>query len=74
MIDNTDLFDAFILKGLKDIPFPYMDYWLSNSLSSAAKVKFLRAKNLALTRASDLEKIDSRHSLRHLGLWIDSFI
>lgn len=72
MIDRIDLFDTFILEGLKDIAFPYTDSRLPNSLSPAAKAKFLQAQNLVLTRASDLEKSGGRH--RHLGLQFDSFI
>jgi hypothetical protein len=72
MIDRIDLFDAFILDGLKDIAFPYTDSRLPNSLNPTAKAKFLQAQNLVLTKVSDLEKSDGRH--RHLGLWFDSFI
>jgi hypothetical protein len=66
MIDRIDLFDTFILEGLKDIAFPYTDNRLPNSLTPAAKAKFLQAQNLVLTKASDLEKSGGRH--RHLGL------
>jgi len=67
MIDQIDLFDAFILDGLKDVAFPYTDSRLPTSLSPTAKAKFLQAQKLVLTKASDLEKSDGRH--RHLGLW-----
>ena len=66
MIDRMDLFDTFILDGLKDIAFPYSDSRLPNSLNPTAKAKFLQAQNSVLTKASDLEKSDGRH--RHLGL------
>jgi hypothetical protein len=66
MIDRIDLFDNFILEGLKDIAFPYTDSRLPSSLTPAAKAKFLQAQNLVLTKASDLEKSGGRH--RHLGL------
>jgi len=66
MIDRIDLFDAFILEGLKDIAFPYTDSRLPNLLNPTAKAKFLQAQNLVLTKASDLEKNDGRH--RHLSL------
>ena len=72
MIDRIDLFDTFILEGLKDIAFPYTDSRLPTSLSPTAKAKFLQAQNLVLTKASDLEKSDGRH--RHLGLWFEPFI
>lgn len=72
MIDRIDLFDPFILEGLKDIAFPYTDSRLPTSLSPTAKAKFLQAQNLVLTKASDLEKSDGRH--RHLGLWFEPFI
>ena len=69
MIDQIDLFDAFILEGLKDIAFPYTNDRLPNSLNPTVKAKFLQAQNLVLTKASDLEKSDGRH--RHLGLCFD---
>jgi hypothetical protein len=71
-IDRLDLFDAFILEGLKDIAFPYEDSRLPNALSPTAKAKFLQAQDLVLTKATDLEKSNSRH--RHLGSRFDSFI
>ena len=66
IIDRIDLFDAFILEGLKDIAFPYTNSRLPASLSPTAKAKFLEAQNLVLTKASDLEKSNGQH--RHLGL------
>ena len=66
MIDRIDLFDTFLLEGLKDIAFPYTESRLPNSLTPATKTKFLQAQNLVLTKASDLEKSGGRH--RHLGL------
>jgi hypothetical protein len=72
IIDRIDLFDTFILEGLKDIAFPYTDSRLPTSLSPTTKAKFLEAQNLVLTKAFDLEKSDGRH--RHLGLWFDPFI
>jgi hypothetical protein len=71
MIDRIDLFDTFILEGLKDIALPYTDSRLPTSLSLTARSKFLQAQDLVLTKASDLEKSDGRH--RHLGLWFDCF-
>jgi hypothetical protein len=66
MIDRIDLLDTFILDGLKDIAFPYVDSRLPTSLNPTAKARFLQAQKLVLTKASDLEKSDGRH--RHLGL------
>jgi hypothetical protein len=67
MIDRIDLFEAFILEGLKDIAFPYTESRLPNSLSPTAKRKFLQVQKLVLTKASDdLGRRDGRH--RHLGL------
>ncbi|KAH0563177.1 hypothetical protein GP486_002253 [Trichoglossum hirsutum] len=71
MIDRIDLFDIFILEGLKDIAFPYTDSRLPLSLSPTAKARFLRAQNSVLTKASDLEKIDGRH--RHLDQDADAY-
>ncbi|KAI9853597.1 MAG: hypothetical protein M1813_002052 [Trichoglossum hirsutum] len=64
MIDRIDLLDTFILDGLKDIAFPYVDSRLPTSLNPTAKARFLQAQKLVLTKASDLEKSDGRH--RHL--------
>src|SRR6266516_2238906 len=41
MIDRVDLFDAFILEGLKDIAFPYTDRRLPTLLSPTARARFL---------------------------------
>ncbi|KAI9774565.1 MAG: hypothetical protein M1840_002814 [Geoglossum simile] len=71
MIDRVDLFDAFILEGLKDIAFPYVDSRLPTSLNPTVKVKFLQAQKLVLTKASDLEKSDGRH--RHLDRDADAY-
>ncbi|KAI9767148.1 MAG: hypothetical protein M1839_004621 [Geoglossum umbratile] len=70
MIGRVDLFDAFVLDGLKDITFPYADSRLPASLSPTAKAQFLQAQKMVLTKASDLEKSDGRH--RHLDLDADA--
>lgn len=70
MIDRIDLFNTFILEGLKDIALPYTDTRLPNSLTPTAKAQFLQAQNSVLTKASDLEKSGGRH--RHLGWLVDS--
>lgn len=43
-IDQLDLFDTFILEGLKDIAFPNEDSRLPNALRPTAKASFSKHK------------------------------
>lgn len=66
IIDRIDLFDNFIIEGLKDIAFPYSANQLPQAFNGhSIRSRFLEKQNLVLTKALDLEIEGGRH--RHFA-------
>lgn len=61
MIDEVDLLNTYY-GWYETLRFPYTDSRLPNSLSLTALAKLLHTRNLVLTKASNLEKINGRHT------------
>jgi hypothetical protein len=66
LINRVGLMSHFVLEGLFDIAFPYVESQLPSALNSPTlRHQFIQVQSLVLTKASDLEIDGGRH--RHLG-------